>query len=166
MGFKSLIMILIISITSMSCTTVNFVSPQDDSAKNFNTFNHLGLYRNSNIFLLNGEEISTNYVMVKNDSLFYSNIQDTDTLSITLSEIERVEIIHLGKKIGFGIVAGIVSFFVSAIAITLALGGDGFGLLIGIPIGAILSVAVFVRELAYGGIIEYNFNYEFDEVKR
>lgn len=164
MGFKSLIMILIISITTTNCTTVNFVSPQDNSEKDFSMFNHLGSGRKSNIFLLNGEEISTKYVMVKNDSLFYSDFQDT--LSISLSEIERVQIIHLGKKIGFGLVAGIVSFVVSTLAITFAIGGDGTGILLAMPFGAILGVAIFIHELAYGGIIEYNFNYEFDDVKR
>jgi len=109
MGFKSLVLILIFAILSVSCSTINFATEPNVGNRDYSMFNYLASKHNSTIFLLNGDDIEAEYVFVKNDSLHYVAV--LDTLSVPLTTIERVEISQLGKKIASGFFMGIVTFF-------------------------------------------------------
>ncbi|MDA3862010.1 MAG: hypothetical protein PF445_12380 [Melioribacteraceae bacterium] len=119
-------------------------------------FNNLGSKHNSKIILLNGKEIATKYVFVKNDSLYYATT--LDTLSVSLTTIERVEIAQTGKKITSGLLAGATSFIVFILAVGSVSGGDGFGIILAIPIGMVFGVAGLIFGLKNGGNTEYIFN--------
>jgi hypothetical protein len=119
-------------------------------------FNYLGERHNSKIILLDGEEIETEYVFVKNDSLYYAIT--LNTLSLPLTTIERVEITQTGKKIASGLLAGASSFLVSVLGVGLAIGGDGFGVLLAIPIGMAFGIGGFIFGLNNGGDTTYIFN--------
>lgn len=155
MGYKTIIMI--ISILSTSCSAVNFATQPDVTTRDYSMFNSLGSKHNSKILLLDGEEIATKYVFVKNDSLYYVSTQDT--LSISLIEVEKVEIKHLGKKISSGLLYGGISFLVSFVAIAFTVGGGGLGAgLVALPLGAGFGLGGFSLGLIYGNGIEYIFN--------
>ena len=167
MGFKSLVLILIFAILSVSCSTINFATQQDIAKRDYSMFNYLGSKHNSKIFLLNGEEIAAEYVFVKNDSLYYVAV--LDTLSVPLTTIERVEISQLGKNIAYGLIVGVLSFIVSSVALSKVIVLDGgFGNILTIPFAAGLGVAGLILGLNYGGKSEYIFhevNHKNDEVK-
>ncbi len=156
MGYKILIFILIVSVLSISCSAVNYSTESNSTERDYTIFNYLGSEHNSIIFLLNEEVINTSYVAVKDNSIFY--LASDDTLSIPLSKIASVEIIHMGKKIAMGIIAGAVAFFVSAVAIALAIGGDGWGYFLATPLGACVGAASLIYGLNNSGEIEYVFN--------
>ena len=155
MGFKTVVLLLIISIFSISCSSIDFTI-QNEINRDYSTFNYLGERHISKIILLNGEEIETEYVFAKNDSLFYCI--EADTLSLPLTTIERVEITQTGKKIASGLLAGTSSFLVLMLAVGLAIGGDGFGIIVAIPVGIAFGVGGFIIGLNNGGDTTYIFN--------
>jgi len=156
MGFKSLVLILIFAILSVSCSTINFATEPNVGNRDYSMFNYLASKHNSTIFLLNGDDIEAEYVFVKNDSLHYVAV--LDTLSVPLTTIERVEISQLGKKIASGFFMGIVTFFVSGFSAGAIYGDSLGGLLVGLTIGSALGLVALVLGTIYYGETEYIFN--------
>jgi hypothetical protein len=155
MGFKSLIMILIISILSISCSTVNFTSQPDVTTRDYSRLNYLGSKHNSKIFLLDGEDISTKYIFVNGDSLFYKSSQDT--LSIPLMDIEKVEqknwTLAGGNALVFGLGASLVTFTLMKDDAE----SPGLGFVV-LGYAALVGLSAFVLGIIYGGENEYIFN--------
>ncbi len=145
MGFKILVSILLLSILFLGCSSVNFVDQPDYSRRNYKTFNQLGSKHKSTIYFLNGKQIETSYVFAKQDSIFY---QVTDvTLAISQSQVERITINILSRKIGTGFFYGVLGY--ASIFLVGALGEisiDGFGMsFIVLPIATILGISVWSK---------------------
>lgn len=160
MGYKSLIFILIISILSISCSTVNYSTQQDISSRNYSVFNRFGSKYTSIIQLLNGTEVITNYVKATDSLVFYQ--YNGDTLSIKQSKIEKIEIKVTGNRIANGLLWGVLGL-ATGIAITFILvpdcNGPGCGFLI-IPIllmGVVSSISGYIK-----GNKKYIFNSKAD----
>ena len=159
MGFKSLVLILIISTISMSCSAVNYSTQPNSSERDYELFNNLGSKNSSRIYLLSDEEISTKYVFAKNDSLYYATLQDT--LSIPIADIERVKNKNWKSAGGNGLVFGLATTLVSG-GLMIASSPEesesiGLGLVI-VGLAVLSGLTVFILGVTYGGETEFIFN--------
>ena len=104
MGFKTLVLILIFSVFSISCSSITYTKNQEYLERDYGKLNLLGAKYSSIIHLLNGQTIRTNLVNAKVDSLRFD--KNGSFQSIHLSELEKVEILSIGDRIGSGLLWG------------------------------------------------------------
>lgn len=158
MGFKSLVLILIFAIFTMSCSTINLTTNKDASPIDYSNFNHYCSRNSSKIIFLNGDDLSVNYANVKGDSLYYC--AENDTLSIPLADVEKVVIKHWIGAIAEGFFLGFGTTILSAfIFVKLAgVGGDIGPAFVGASVGLLVGFVTFVLGIIYGGKSEYIFN--------
>lgn len=101
---KLIAVFLIFSIFLMSCSTIDYSQLPSDKEINFDEINTRASKNNSTITLLNGEIIKAEFLVVNGDSLIY---HAEDTMSISLSEIEKIEIKDWIGAVTGGIIFGI-----------------------------------------------------------
>lgn len=154
MGYKTLVLNLIFSLLSLSCSPVKDLTAYNDSETDFSILNHQGAEYSSKIYLLDEKIYATNFIRAKGDSLYCSH--QGDTLAIPLSSIEKVIVKRRGVGVLTGVVAGIVVMLVSGYIIT-GITGDGTGIL-GAGSGLLLGLGAVYLGIAYGGEYEYIFN--------
>ena len=166
MGFKSLVLILIFAILSVSCSTINFSTQPDVTKRNYSNFNYYCSKQSSKIIFLNGENISVKYANIKGDSLYYC--AENDTLSSPINVVEKVVIKRWIGAIAEGFFLGLATtIFTAFIFIKLASGeGDLGAALVGISVGLLAGFVTLILGIIHGGKSEYIFNgdyVEFDE---
>ncbi len=113
---KLIAVFLMFSIFLLSCSTIDYSQLPSGKEINFEEINTRASKNNSTITLLNGKIIKAEFLVVKGDSLIYH--AEEDTLSISLSEIEKVEM-----KDGIGAITGGIIF---GIFVTIIVGSVTF----------------------------------------
>lgn len=156
MGFKVLVMVLILSFISMSCSTINFNKNVEYSDRDYRKLNSLGAEYSSIIYLLNGKTIRSKLVKAKVDSLHFE--KNGSFISIHQSEVEKVEILSFGDRIGNGFFWGSMGLLVGVASIStfLFLGSEGGALIAIIP-----TIGLSITGLIWGystGNQEFVFN--------
>jgi uncharacterized membrane protein len=155
-GYKALILLLIISIIFPNCTTVDYSVQNNFESRNYDIFNYNASSHSSKIFLLNGKIIKTDFVSAKMDSLYYT--EQTDTIAIATSIVEKVIVKNWVSAITFGLIVGTITLFgVGYSVTTLAGGGMGAGFL-GVGSGFILGIGVLTYGILNEGETKYIFN--------
>jgi len=156
MGYKTLVLILIISLLSISCSAVNYSTQPNYSERDYSEFNKIGQKHRATILLLNGNEITTNFVSAENDSLIYH--ANKDIVSIPLSKIEKVVFKKWVTTIAFASIIGIAGVVVPiGIAHSLERNGSDLYLYVAL-MGLIVGLSAFVLGIIYGGETTYVFN--------
>ncbi len=159
MGYKALLFILIISLLSISCSAINYSNQPNNSKRDYNTFNRLGAKHSSKIILMNGKEIETKYVFVENDFLFYE--AHSDTMSIPLRKIERVENKNWIGATGNGLVFGLATTLVTGgtlIALSPDDANSKAGGIVIMGLAALAGLSAFILGIVHGGEKEFIFN--------
>jgi len=154
MGYKVLVLILIISLLSISCSPVMDLTSYNESNTDFSILNQQGAEYSSKIYLLDEKIYAANYIRAEGDYLYYSH--HDDALIIPLSSIEKVIVRRQGVGVVTGVVAGIIVMFVSGYIIN-EITGDGTGIL-GASSGLLLGLGALFLGVTYGGEYEYIFN--------
>jgi len=154
MGFKALVLILIISLLSISCTPVKDLTAYNVTYPDFRILNQQGAEYGSIIYLLDDKIYTADYIRAEGDSLYYSH--HDDALTIPLTSIEKIIVKRRGVGVVTGVVAGILVMLVSGYIITEVTGDETA--ILGASSGLLLGLGALFLGVTYGGEYEYIFN--------